>query len=169
MTTQALDFHLAEPGELKEIFALFCAAIAEMEKDGIPQWDEVYPDEQTLRLDIERKQLYAATQKGHIAAVFVLNDEFDPQYANGVWEVADRYLILHRLCVHPTFQHGGMGKKTVQAAEQQAKQLGAKAIRLDAFKQNPYALRLYEKMGYRIAGDALFRKGPFYLMEKKLD
>lgn len=36
------------------------------------------------------------------------------------------------------------------------------------FIENPYALRLYDKCGYRNAGTVLWRKGEFYLMEKRL-
>lgn len=42
------------------------------------------------------------------------------------------------------------------------------SIRLDVFTQNPFALRLYEKTGYRKTGTADWRKGKFILMEKVL-
>lgn len=32
--------------------------------------------------------------------------------------------------------------------------MGIQAIRLDVFRQNPYALRLYENLGYEKTGDA---------------
>ena len=157
---EQLAFRKAGPEDLAQVFALFTDAIHTMDKDGIPQWDEVYPDERTLKEDIEHGQMYLA--------VFVLNLEYDPQYANGVWAEPDSFLVLHRLCVSPRVQNRGLGKLTVQAAEARAAALGVKALRLDAFKQNPYALRLYERMGYRIVGDVVFRKGPFFLMEKQL-
>ena len=62
----------------------------------------------------------------------------------------------------------GIGTRTVQHIEEQAKNMGAETIRLDAFTLNPHALNLYEKLGYREVGIANFRKGKFYLMEKKL-
>jgi hypothetical protein len=45
---------------------------------------------------------------------------------------------------------------------------GYNAIRLDAFRQNPVAVALYERRGYRNAGVVLFRKGPLYCYEKQL-
>lgn len=45
---------------------------------------------------------------------------------------------------------------------------GIQAVRLDAFSLNPYALRLYERLGYRKTGEVTFRKGVFYLYEKEL-
>ncbi|MOA35168.1 hypothetical protein D3C78_1565980 [compost metagenome] len=52
--------------------------------------------------------------------------------------------------------------------EDLVKQMGLETIRLDAFSQNPYALRMYEKLHYRTVGEVQWRKGLFYLMEKKL-
>lgn len=157
---EQLAFRKARPEDLAQVFALFTDAIHTMDKDGIPQWDEVYPDERTLKEDIEHGQMYLAELEERPAAVFVLNLEYDPQYANGVWAETDSFLVLHRLCVSPRVQNRGLGKLTVQVAEARAAALGVKALRLDAFKQNPYALRLYERMGYRIVGDVVFRKGP---------
>jgi ribosomal protein S18 acetylase RimI-like enzyme len=45
---------------------------------------------------------------------------------------------------------------------------GVKAVRLDAFSLNPFALRLYERLGYEKTGEVTFRKGLFYLYEKDL-
>lgn len=40
--------------------------------------------------------------------------------------------------------------------------------RLDAFTENPFALKLYDNLGYSRVGYADWRKGRFYLMEKYL-
>lgn len=42
------------------------------------------------------------------------------------------------------------------------------SIRLDAFSLNPYALKMYEALGYEKVGEINWRKGTFYLCEKKL-
>lgn len=52
--------------------------------------------------------------------------------------------------------------------ENELRKQGVKAIRLDAFEKNPYALKLYEKLGFEKVGHAQWRKGRFLLMEKKL-
>lgn len=101
--------------------------------------------------------------------LFVLNREADPVYARGRWLYPETpYLVLHRPCVSPAFQSRGIGAQAVRQAERISKEAGAGAIRLDAFSQNPFALRLYERLGYRRVGQAMLRMGLFYLYEKKL-
>lgn len=62
-----------------------------------------------------------------------------------------------------------IARKTMRHIEEDSARRGAKAIRLDAFLGNPIALRLYSESGYRTAGSACWRKGPFVLLEKVLD
>ena len=159
----------AQGADLEAVCRMFTAAIAEMERSGIPQWDEIYPDRAVLREDIEKGQMYLVRQGGALAAAYVLNTEFDEGYAAGRWSYPDAsFLVLHRLCVNPAFQHRGIAAQTMCLIEDTLRAQGIEAIRLDAFTQNPYALRLYEKRGFRRAGYVNFRKGRFCLMEKKL-
>jgi ribosomal protein S18 acetylase RimI-like enzyme len=52
--------------------------------------------------------------------------------------------------------------------EKDANYKGAKAIRLDVFTENPYALKLYHDCGYSRVGTVEWRKGKSFLMEKYL-
>ena len=104
-----------------------------------------------------------------IASVFVLNQECDPEYSVGNWKNNDTsFAVVHRLCVNPDFQRTGIGTRTILAAEALLTNMGIKSVRLDAFSENPAALRLYEKLGYQNTGRVNFRKGLFYLFEKSL-
>ncbi|MDO5572767.1 MAG: GNAT family N-acetyltransferase [bacterium] len=155
--------------DLDGVFALVQAAVADMNQNGIPQWDEIYPDRGILEEDILKKQLFIGTIEGQMAVIYVLNQECDPEYQDGKWRYPeDSFNIIHRLCVNPAFQGMGVGRQTEQHIEQVLIQKGIQSIRLDAFTKNPHALRMYEKLGYEIVGHADWRKGRFYLMEKHL-
>lgn len=78
------------------------------------------------------------------------------------------YSVIHRLCVNPLYQNKGVGAKTMQYIKDILRSESFEAVRLDAFSQNPAALNLYRKLGYNKVGEILFRKGLFYLFEKKL-
>lgn len=162
-----ITFDLAQEADLNEIFALFRAAIAEMERQEIYQWDEVYPDRDILRLDIIARQLFVGKINSEIVCAYVLNTDCDAEYQFGEWKYQQEYArIVHRLCVHPNYQRCGVARNTMLHIERQARNLGARSIRLDAFTLNPYALRLYERLGYNPVGTVTWRKGNFYLMEK---
>ena len=50
-----IEFRIAEKKDLKEIFEIFSAAIKEMNKLNILQWDEVYPDKDILETEPDVK------------------------------------------------------------------------------------------------------------------
>lgn len=164
-----IDFRKAQADDIDEIFSLVKSAIKCMCDDGIKQWDEIYPQRFDIEDDLADDYLFVGTCGGRIAIVFTVNQWTDEQYINGRWQFPDKpYYVIHRLCVNPDFQHKGVAEMTMKHIEGEVIKLGGMAIRLDVFSQNPYALRLYEKCGYEKVGDAKWRKGNFYLMEKYL-
>lgn len=153
--------------DISEIMTLVTEAESEMERNGINQWDELYPTEADFSEDISKGELYAGTIDGKIAVVYAINQSCDEEYKNGKWQYPEKpFMVLHRLCVSPEFQRMGVAARTVQHIENQLREQEIGAIRLDVFSENPYAVRLYEKLGFKENGTADWRKGKFLLMEK---
>jgi len=168
-TLPPIVFRKAKQPDLTEIVRLFRAAVRLMDALGIPEWDEIYPSEAVHRDDLSRSELYVGQIGGAIACAFTLNGRCDAAYATGAWRWPDLpFSVVHRLCVHPDFQNRRVATEAMRFIERTLYAEGTAAVRLDAFSQNPYALRLYERLGYEKVGEVTFRKGLFYLYEKKL-
>ncbi|KAA8668132.1 GNAT family N-acetyltransferase [Clostridium sp. HV4-5-A1G] len=155
--------------DLADVVKIFKAAIRVMNDNGIDQWDSIYPDREILKEDILKSQMFLGKINDRIAFVVVINQECNEEYKNGNWRYeGDPFVIIHRLCVNPDFQHQGIGKCTLMLIERMLKKKNIKSIRLDAFSLNPIALKLYDKNGYKRVGKINLRKGIFYLYEKKI-
>lgn len=155
--------------DLEEIWNLVQNAVNTMVSQNILQWDEVYPDEAVLQKDIEKSQLYVGIVDEQIAVIYVLNQECEAEYKNGNWKYENKpFCVVHRLCVNPLFQNRGIGRAAMLHIEKELAERGISAIRLDAFTENPFALKLYSNLGYSQVGYADWRKGRFCLMEKYL-
>lgn len=159
----------AELKDLDAVINMFKSAISTMISNNIYQWDDVYPNSTILKQDILKKQMYIGTEDDVIVSAAVINDESDEQYQNGNWEFANEsFAVIHRLCVNPLYQNKKYGKNTMIIIEDFLKNKGIQCVRLDAFSKNPYALKMYQALEYKKAGEANWRKGLFYLFEKKL-
>ena len=75
---------------------------------------------------------------------------------------------MHRIVVNPEFQNQGIGTKTMSHLINELKKAGIESLRLDVFSENPYSQSMYHKLGFVKTGEAHWRKGLFYLLEKKL-
>ena len=162
-------YRLAKESDIDAICALITSAIAEMERNNIYQWDNIYPTKEDFTNDIIKKTLYVGTIDDDIAVVYAINKDADEQYANGTWTYPNSdYSIIHRLCVNPKFQNRGVAKETLNNIETTLREAGTESVRLDVFTENPFALKLYRRNGYTEVGTAHWRKGTFLLMEKHL-
>lgn len=166
---EKMTVRLAAGNDLPRVAALFAAAVAGLRAAGLDQWDEVYPDRAVLRQDIAARTMYISEIGAALAAAAVINRESDPGYRGGRWRGGEAgSVVLHRLCVSPAFQHRGLAEQMVRRLEENLRGAGVRSVRLDVFPPNGPAVRLYQRLGYRMAGTVALRKGRFYLMEKML-
>ena len=167
---EEISYEKGKMSELENIVKIFKNAAEEMLRHQINQWDEIYPNEAILKADIENEELFVGKINNEIAVVYVLNQLCDEQYSNGIWKEGEgNFAVIHRLCVNPTYQNRGIAKQTMAHIEEVSIKEGKKAIRLDVFSKNPFALKVYEAVGYTIVGEVSWRKGLFYLMEKLIN
>lgn len=164
-----MEYRAAEVPDIEAILRITASAVEEMERHHIFQWDRLYPAKEDFLADIENGTLFVGMLNGEVAVTFTINRDCDEQYSLGAWKYPDsEYRILHRLCVDPVYQNRGIAGKTLDYIEEELRSSGVETIRLDVFCGNPYALSLYRGCGYEEVGTAEWRKGRFFLMEKRL-
>lgn len=155
--------------DTKAIFTIIHDAVVDMESKGIHQWDDIYPDEETIKIDLSDGHLYVYEDNENIKGIIVLNESQEEEYKSIRWKFnSGRQLIVHRLCVDPHFQGQGIARQLMTYAEEYGKESQYESIRLDSFIDNNRACNFYNKLGYAKVGIVSFRKGKFYCFEKKL-
>ncbi len=160
----------AHQGHIPSVVRLIDACTQTMRENGIDQWDEIYPNEDIITKDVGSRSLYVLEQDDLCIAAVSLNQEQDEAYQKIHWLGGEPVLVVHRLCVNPAHQGHGLGSRLMDLAEAHAKQNAYVSIRLDAYTGNPRAVKLYERRGYRKAGQVYFprRTLPFFCFEKIL-
>ncbi len=164
-----MDIVLARNDDLDEALRIVRACAAGLRAMGLDQWDELYPSREILEADIADGSLYIMKEGERVLALAALDAHQDPAYADVNWAFDHpRIVSIHRLSVDPAAQGRGLAKRMMDFLEAEAAALGYGAIRLDAYCENPAALGLYEKRGYRRSGMVRLRKGLFVCFEKRL-
>lgn len=162
----------ATEADLCSLMDLYKQCTRDLIEQGIDQWDFNYPDIQTAKVDISKRDMYILKMHKLVLGSIVLNDEQDEQYEDIRWEIpSERALVIHRLCINPNLQYRGYGKRLCQFAEDYGQMMGFDAIRLDTYTGNPTSMNFYKKMGYTQASGHCFYHGcsqPFICMEKRI-
>ena len=104
---------------------------------------------------LSRGMMYATKEGWEIAAAAVVTP-FQPEEYRGVdWQADladDEVAAVHILAVNPRFQGRGFAKAIMKDVIDLARDMGKKAVRLDALACNAPALRLYASLGFRRCG-----------------
>ena len=117
-----------------------------------PGWQKgIYPDPLDVKTQIENGCLYYGLVEDVLAAVMVVNHEFNPVYAQAHWTIPaepEELMVIHMLAVHPDFGGQGYAKEMVRFALGLAEEAGMKAMRLDVLTGNLPAECLYPRLGF---------------------
>ncbi len=139
--------------DAEELLAFYQRVADNMEQTGLQQWHwGRYPNEDMIRNDIARGDLYYMLEDGSVAAAVVLMVGQEPEYDPLPWNCGIRPGIFHRLGVHPAMQGAGLGGIVLDDVIQILRRKGCDCVRCDTSEKNDHAIRLYEKLGFRRCG-----------------
>lgn len=115
----------------------------------------VYPTADTVRMALDRDDIFVFENDGKILASAIINQVQVPEYVDGNWEYDapdDKIMVLHTLTVDPDASKGGIGSQFVAFYEEYAREQGCTLLRMDTNQINTVARKFYAKLGYREAG-----------------
>ena len=164
-----MNLSLAQPEDALEVIAILKRCNQMLLSKGIYQWDEQYPSQEFIENNIAAQSLFVYTENEKIIAGITLDDKQPPSYNNITWGTPKASpLLIHRTFVDPDSQGQGLGQAMMSFAESYAPSHGFNCIRADVHKQNPAALALFQKRGYKVCGELMFprREAPFVCFEK---
>ena len=107
-----LSIVLASNDDVDRVLELVAACIADMRAAGIEQWDEVYPDRQTLLKDAHDRTLYLASfDREPLVGTLVVNTLQSPEYSDVPWTMTGEHIaVVHRLMIDPRYQRRGIAR-----------------------------------------------------------
>lgn len=165
-----LEFIKAETTDFDAIFEMMKRAKAKSYEEGVFQWDDKYPNADTLYTDIVNSNMYLIKEGENTVGFFVYNSSCEDDLHNDIkWLYpSDNWIFLHRMCIDPVCQGKGYGQSVIGKFISSIKQAGYNSIRLDVFSTNQAAIHIYEKFGFRRVWECLCYRGTFYVYEMKL-
>lgn len=136
---------------------------------GPADWNENYPDENTIEFDISRNALYVMKNRKEqiIAAISVDEDEAVDKLA--CWS---RELMpgaeLSRLCVRKDMQNQGIAKQMIRYVFGILKDEGKIGVHILVKTGHEAALASYGAIGFQVVGECNLFDKDFICMEIKL-
>lgn len=122
---------------------------------GIDQWQNSNPSRETFIRDIELGEFYVEEIQGEILGMIAIKSGIEKTYNviyDGTWGKNGDYLTVHRLAVKRHLLGKQVSVLLMKHAEKLAIEQKVNYIRIDTHRNNVYAKRLFESLGYILRG-----------------
>ena len=177
MRDETVTITRAGPDRAEAVLALLVECGREMSARGLRNWDPPPASAESIRAEaVDHVVLVALTGAGDLVGTVTLRGIATHEYEPDVraervrWGATSggpaRY--MNRLAVHPAWQRTGLGARLLAAAESEARDAGAAALRFDVLEANPALIRWYERRGCERRGRRRHGGKDFVVMEKRL-
>ncbi len=149
-----MDIRKSNKNDLDGIMAVIQDAKASLKKDGVPQWQGVYPGVEEFEEDIEMDGSYVVEVDGKIVGTAFLKDMEESTYAtiDGAWMVDGRYVVIHRFAILSSMYGSGVSRFVVEQAIEIARSCGCESVRVDTHPENLRMQAFVKRMGFVYCG-----------------
>ena len=152
------------------IWKILQQAIAQRKKDGSDQWQNGYPNLQTVHDDIQNGNGYVLVDNSTIIAYAAIIIGIEPTYIDikGKWLSNENCVVVHRVATEESFKGKGIATQLFLLIEKFCIQKEIFSIKVDTNFDNLPMLRILEKLNYSYCGDIFFNGASRKAFEKLL-
>ena len=172
MLSSPLEFKLrpANINDLETIWKIIQHAILRRKEEGSTQWQDGYPNPETILNDINSRNGYVLVLDTEIVAYAAIIFDPEPAYHDiiGTWLCDQNYAVVHRVAVHEDWLGKGLATKIFELTEEVARKNEVYSIRVDTNFDNAPMLKILDKIGYSYCGEVFFRGSARKAFEKLL-
>ncbi len=167
---QNYNFRIANASDIAEIWQILQQAIIRRKNDESQQWQQGYPNLETVQDDISQNFGYVLELDKKIAGYAAVLFQEDPFYKNieGKWLTDSHYVVVHRVAVADAFMGQGIAIGIFKNIEMLAQALKTPSIRVDTNFDNAPMLHILKKIGYQFCGEVQVQGNARMAFEKIL-
>ncbi|MGY3052185.1 GNAT superfamily N-acetyltransferase [Pedobacter sp. UYEF25] len=145
----------ASPTEQPKIWEILQQAIEQRKNDGSTQWQNGYPNEQTIVDDIENGSAFVLVDQETIVAYAAIVGGIEPNYIDisGNWLSDEDYVTVHRVALTNAAKGRGIATTLFKIIEDFAVTQQIYSIRVDTNFDNFPMLSILNKLAYVYCGE----------------
>lgn len=150
-----MEFRKAIEADIYSIMNIINQAQAYFKKHGINQWQNNYPNSETVENDIKNKNGYVLLENNIIIGTVVASFDLDKNYESiyeGKWMSNHKYIVIHRLAVDSSYKGLGLSSVIINNIEKFSLSKGVYCIKVDTHRENISMQKLLRKNGFQYCG-----------------
>jgi len=158
----------AEVSDTSVIWNILKEAIEQRKQEGSRQWQDGYPNEQTVDDDIEKGYAYVLVDANVVVAYVAIIFDGEPAYDSieGKWLTYGDYVAIHRVATSNAAKGKGVATRLLQLLEPFCLERKVHSIKLDTNFDNAPMLKILNKLDYTYCGEIFFKGASRMAYEK---
>lgn len=150
-----MEFRKAVVTDANKIMDIIGQAQAYFKECGIDQWQDNYPNPQTIMKDIDNGNSYVLLKDdiiiGTVAIIFDIEKTYEPIY-NGNWKSDLEYGVVHRIAIDSRHKGLGFASVILKNVEEICVSKAIRSVRVDTHENNLPMQKLLKKNGFEFCG-----------------
>ena len=146
----------AQLQDLTAIMKIIDDAKELLKKNGSPQWQNGYPDQETVTQDIVMQTNWILINDNKVVATATLQLTPEPTYRNitqGQWQQPDEpYATIHRVAISSNYRGQGLSKLLFSNLLTVGQMQGIKNFRVDTHRSNKAMQHIAENFNFKKRG-----------------
>ena len=166
-----MEFRKTIEEDIDYIMNIIKQAQEYFKEEGIDQWQNNYPNYETIKNDINNGESYVLIENNNIIATIAVSFEGESTYSkiyNGIWLTNDRYAVIHRVAVDNSYKGLGISSKIIKYVELLCLDKEVSSIKVDTHEQNMSMQKLLEKNSFVYCGKIYLEDGSSRIAFEKI-
>lgn len=137
--------------DIPAIMEVIHDAQALLKADGLPQWQDGFPNEETIAEDIETRRAFVICENDEIIGFVVVAFGEEPDYSNnvrGTYKYNEPYGTIHRCAFSASAKGKGLSQYMFNLCYEEIRSEGVKYVRIDTHQDNLRMRHIMEREGF---------------------
>jgi GNAT superfamily N-acetyltransferase len=153
-----MNLRIATQTEIPAIWDILQQAILQRKQDGSEQWQNGYPNEQTVHDDISNRYGYVLIDNNEVIAYAAIIFGIEPTYNDikGKWLTNSDYVVVHRVAASNAVKGKGVATHLFKMIEDLCVEKKVYSIKVDTNFDNIPMMKILDKLSYVYCGEIFF-------------
>ena len=150
-----MEFRKSTKSDIANIISIIKQAQVYFKEERIDQWQNNYPNAETINNDIYRNESYVLLKDNKIVATAAISFDGEKTYDtiyDGQWLSNNEFAVIHRIAVDNSRKGSGLSSEIIKQVEQLCLDKGINSIKIDTHEENIPMQNLLKKNDFKYCG-----------------
>ena len=150
-----MKFQKSVEADIRSIMKIIKQAQDYFKEQGIDQWQNNYPNPDTIKNDINKEEGYVLIEDNEILGTAAVSFKGEKTYDNiydGKWLGNEKFVVIHRIAVNSNLKGKGLAGEIIKNVEKLCLDKNVHSIKMDTHEDNISMQNSLKKNGFKYCG-----------------